>query len=88
MVERIVFSGLELRFRHGKDETGGSLDLFEMTVQPKPAMPIAHRHASWDGRLRPRRVPWQVAGVSALTGAPMYAREASGTTGVPVPALS
>ena len=48
MVERIAFSGLELRFRHGKDETGGSLDLFEMTVQPKAAMPIAHHHASWD----------------------------------------
>ena len=48
MVERIVFSGLELRFRYGKDETGGSLDLFEMTLQPKAALPIAHHHASWD----------------------------------------
>ena len=48
MVERIVFSGLELRFQYGKDETGGSLDLFEMTLQPKAAMPIAHHHASWD----------------------------------------
>ena len=48
VAERIAFAGLELRFRRSKEETGGSLDLFEMTVQPDARMPIAHHHESWD----------------------------------------
>ena len=48
MAERIAFSGLELRFLRSKEETGGSLDLFEMTVQPSARMPVAHHHESWD----------------------------------------
>jgi uncharacterized cupin superfamily protein len=40
--------GLELRFLLNKDNTEGSLDLFEMTVQPNARMPIAHHHESWD----------------------------------------
>lgn len=48
MAETIGFAGLELRFRHSKDDTGGSLDLFEMTVQPNARMPVAHHHESWD----------------------------------------
>ena len=28
--------------------TGGSLDAFEMTVQPNARMPVAHYHESWD----------------------------------------
>jgi quercetin dioxygenase-like cupin family protein len=48
MLEIIGFGGLELRFLLSKDETGGSLDLFEMTVQPNARVPVPHFHRSWD----------------------------------------
>jgi quercetin dioxygenase-like cupin family protein len=48
MSEVIRIGGLGLRFLESKDESGGSLDLFEMTVQPNARMPIAHYHESWD----------------------------------------
>lgn len=48
MPETIQIGGLELRFLQSKDETGGSLDVFEMTVQPNARMPIPHYHESWD----------------------------------------
>lgn len=47
-METIGFAGLELRFLHSKETTGGSLDLFEMTVQPQARMPVAHHHAGWE----------------------------------------
>jgi quercetin dioxygenase-like cupin family protein len=47
-METIGFRGLELRFLHNKDDTGGSLDLFEMTVAPNARMPVPHYHESWD----------------------------------------
>jgi quercetin dioxygenase-like cupin family protein len=40
--------GLELRFVHNKEDTEGSLDAFEMTVQPNARMPVPHYHESWD----------------------------------------
>jgi hypothetical protein len=46
--ETIRMGGLELRFLQTKDETAGSLDAFEMTVQPNARMPVAHYHESWD----------------------------------------
>jgi quercetin dioxygenase-like cupin family protein len=46
--ETIRIGGLELRFLQTKEETAGSLDAFEMTVQPNARMPIAHYHESWD----------------------------------------
>jgi quercetin dioxygenase-like cupin family protein len=46
--ETIRIGGLELRFLQTKDDTAGSLDAFEMTVQPNARMPIAHYHDSWD----------------------------------------
>jgi quercetin dioxygenase-like cupin family protein len=48
MAETITLGPLELRFFYSKDETGGSLDMFEMTVQPNGRMPIPHYHESWD----------------------------------------
>jgi quercetin dioxygenase-like cupin family protein len=48
MPETIQIGGLELRFLESKNETGGSLDVFEMTVQPNARMPIPHHHESWD----------------------------------------
>ena len=48
MSETIGIGGLELRFLQTKEETAGSLDAFEMTVQPNARMPVAHYHESWD----------------------------------------
>jgi len=48
MSETIRLGGLELRFLQSKQDTGGSLDLFEMTVQPNARMPVPHYHESWD----------------------------------------
>ena len=48
MPEVIAMGGLELRFLQSKEDTGGSLDLFEMTVQPNARMPVPHYHKSWD----------------------------------------
>ena len=48
MLETIRVGGLELRFLQTKDETAGSLDAFEMTVQPNAGVPVAHYHENWD----------------------------------------
>jgi quercetin dioxygenase-like cupin family protein len=48
MSETIRVCGLEVRFLQSKEDTGGSLDVFEMTVQPNARMPVPHYHESWD----------------------------------------
>jgi quercetin dioxygenase-like cupin family protein len=48
MSETIGFTGLELRFLHSKDDTQGSLDIFEMKVWPNARMPVPHYHDRWD----------------------------------------
>ena len=48
MSEVIHIGPLELRFLRSKHETGGSLDMFEMTVPPEGQMPVAHYHRDWD----------------------------------------
>ncbi len=48
MSETIAIGGLALRFLQTKEGTAGSLDAFEMTVQPNARMPVAHYHESWD----------------------------------------
>ena len=48
MAETIELGSLQLRFFYSKDDTAGSLDMFEMTVQPNGRMPIPHYHESWD----------------------------------------
>ena len=48
MAETINLGPLQLRFLYSKDETAGSIDMFEMTVQPNGRMPIPHYHESWD----------------------------------------
>ncbi|MGO4564795.1 cupin domain-containing protein [Rhizobium sp. 2YAF20] len=47
-METIRLGGIELEFLQSKDETGGSLDIFKMTVQPKAKVPIPHYHDTWD----------------------------------------
>jgi quercetin dioxygenase-like cupin family protein len=46
--EIIRIGSLELRFLCSKHDTGGSLDLFEMTVPPAGRMPVPHYHRNWD----------------------------------------
>ena len=48
MPESIRIGPLELRFLRSKHDTGGGLDLFEMTVPPSGRMPVAHYHRDWD----------------------------------------
>ena len=48
MPEIIRIGALELRFLQSRDETGGSLDLFEMVLQPNARMPVPHHHETWD----------------------------------------
>ena len=48
MLELIHMGGLPLRFLQSKESSNGSLDFFEMTVQPNARVPIAHYHESWD----------------------------------------
>ena len=48
MSETIRIGGMELRFFQTKESTDGSLDLFEMIVQPNARVPVPHYHESWD----------------------------------------
>ena len=48
MPEVIRIGGLQLRFLQSKDDTGGSLDVFEMVVPPDARMPVPHYHETWD----------------------------------------
>ncbi len=48
MSELIRVGSLELRFLRSKHDTGGSLDMFEMTVPPTGRMPVPHYHRDWD----------------------------------------
>jgi quercetin dioxygenase-like cupin family protein len=48
MAEEVRIGPLTLRFLSDKHGTGGSLDLFEMSVPPEGEMPVAHYHRDWD----------------------------------------
>lgn len=48
MPETIDFGTFSLRFLRDKHDTGGSLDMFEMVLQPDGRMPAAHYHERWD----------------------------------------
>jgi hypothetical protein len=43
-LEVIRIGGLELRFLQSKESSEGSLDLFEMIVEPGARVPVAHFH--------------------------------------------
>src|SRR3984885_2301134 len=47
-LEVIRIGGLELRFLQSKESSEGSLDLFEMIVEPGARVPVAHFHENWD----------------------------------------
>jgi quercetin dioxygenase-like cupin family protein len=61
MPDTIDFGSLQLQFLHSKDDTGGSVDVFEMTLQPNARMPIPHYHDSWDETI------YGLSGVSTWT---------------------
>lgn len=48
MPEIITLGAIQVTFLQSKDDTAGSLDLFEMTLQPNARMPIPHYHDRWD----------------------------------------
>jgi len=48
MAETINIGSITLRFLRSKHDTGGSLDMFEMDVQPDGRMPVPHYHRDWD----------------------------------------
>jgi quercetin dioxygenase-like cupin family protein len=48
MPETVRFKDLELRFLQSREDTDGSLDVFEMTVEPNARVPVPHYHKSWD----------------------------------------
>jgi quercetin dioxygenase-like cupin family protein len=47
-MQTINMGSVQLRFLQDKDGTEGSLDLFELTLQPNAHMPIPHYHETWD----------------------------------------
>ena len=47
MSEVIRIGGLELRFLRRKEESNGSLDMFEMLLPPNARMPVPHYHKTW-----------------------------------------
>ncbi|MBS0562067.1 MAG: cupin domain-containing protein [Proteobacteria bacterium] len=48
MTETIRMGAITLKFLRTKHDTGGGLDLFEMTLQPSGRMPVPHHHRNWD----------------------------------------
>jgi quercetin dioxygenase-like cupin family protein len=61
MPDIIKLGALELKFHQSKDDTGGSVDVFEMTMQPNARMPIPHYHDRWDETI------YGLSGVSTWT---------------------
>ena len=70
MSEVIRIGGLELRFLRSKEETGGSLDMFEMTVQPNARMPVPHYHETWDETIYglAGTTTWRIDGHDVVVG--------------------
>ncbi|MGI4799116.1 MAG: cupin domain-containing protein [Janthinobacterium lividum] len=48
MTEIIQIGPITLRFLRSKDDTAGSLDMFEMDVAWQGRMPVPHYHRNWD----------------------------------------
>jgi quercetin dioxygenase-like cupin family protein len=48
MPEIIDFGSFQLRFLRDKHATAGSLDMFELILQPEGRMPVPHYHESWE----------------------------------------
>ena len=70
MGEIVSFSGLDLRFLQTGDGTAGSLDVFEMAVQPNARMPVPHYHETWDETIYgvAGTTIWRIAGSDVAVG--------------------
>ena len=70
MTETIVVGGLQLRFLQTKEDTGGSLDAFEMIVHPNAGVPVPHYHESWDETVYglAGETIWQIDGRDVAVG--------------------
>ena len=76
MSETIDFGSLKLKFLQSKDGTAGSLDMFEMTLQPNARMPVPHYHESWDETVYGLRgtTTWRIDGkdIDVLPGETVF----------------
>jgi quercetin dioxygenase-like cupin family protein len=76
MSETIDFGSLKLKFLQSKDETAGSLDMFEMTLQPNARMPVPHYHENWDETIYGLRgtTTWRIDGkdIDVLPGETVF----------------
>lgn len=76
MSETIDFGSFKLKFLQSKDETAGSLDMFEMTLQPNARMPVPHYHENWDETVYGLRgmTTWRIDGkdVDVLPGETVF----------------
>ena len=48
MTEIIEFGSFQLRFLRDRHGTAGSLDMFELVLQPEGRMPVPHYHEAWE----------------------------------------
>jgi quercetin dioxygenase-like cupin family protein len=48
MGEDIHIGAIHLRFLRTKHDTGGALDMFEMSVPPHARVPLPHHHRGWE----------------------------------------
>jgi len=48
MAEDIRIGGMQIRFLHSKHDTGGALDMFEVTIPANIRMPVPHHHRDWE----------------------------------------
>jgi quercetin dioxygenase-like cupin family protein len=48
VIDPIFIGQLEIRFLRTKDETGGALDMFELTVPAGARVPVPHYHRDYD----------------------------------------
>jgi quercetin dioxygenase-like cupin family protein len=48
MAEHISIGGMEMRFLHSKHDTGGALDMFEISIPANIRMPVPHYHRDWE----------------------------------------
>lgn len=48
MAENIRIGGMQIRFLHSKHDTGGALDMFEVSIPANIRMPVPHYHRDWE----------------------------------------
>jgi quercetin dioxygenase-like cupin family protein len=78
VAEIIRMGGVELMFLQSGETTAGSLDMFEMTLQPNARVPVPHHHENWDETVYglAGRSAWHVDGedIGVTPGAVIFIR--------------